>query len=146
MSFAVFKIRISFFVLFCATCLACNEPQPTVSDCYPEGECASVRHTKRKRPFSAEGGDAAKGKTLYLQKCVGCHGADGKGIAREQTRDLTEPAWHDFKTDSQIRATILEGQFKMPAFDLTGEELKDLITYLRRFDRSWVDPEKSSTY
>jgi cytochrome c6 len=78
--------------------------------------------------------DEASAK-LYKQKCVSCHGADGKG---------TTPAGkamkvHDFSdqavvamSDDALAGIITSGKGKMPKYPtLKPEEVKGLVDYCR---------------
>lgn len=74
----------------------------------------------------------AEGEVLYARTCVNCHGADGtlgvqlNGVA---AADLTTtiPAL----SDDALATIITEGVGEMPAQDLEGREIDDVIAYLR---------------
>jgi mono/diheme cytochrome c family protein len=63
---------------------------------------------------------AARGKTIYLQRCMVCHQADGGGVPK-----LNAP---------------LDGEFyenAMPAAaDLTDQQIADVLTFIRN---SWTN-------
>jgi mono/diheme cytochrome c family protein len=74
----------------------------------------------------------AEGEEVYERTCENCHGADGTagvqvdGVA---AADLTVviPAF----SDGDLETVITEGSGAMPAQDLEGREVDDVITYLR---------------
>lgn len=77
--------------------------------------------------------DAAK---LYAaQKCVTCHGPDGKGKVKGAA-NFTDAAWQQKETDASLTEAIKKGNPpKMPAFEkkLSEEEIKALVVYIRAF-------------
>jgi mono/diheme cytochrome c family protein len=74
----------------------------------------------------------AEGEAIYGRTCENCHGADGTagiqvdGVA---AADLTVviPAF----SDGDLATVITEGIGAMPAQDLEGREVDDVIAYLR---------------
>lgn len=86
-------------------------------------------------------------EALWRQDCAGCHGRDGKGQTRAGRRagapDMTDAAFHESVPDEQAFKSLKEGklneqgaELKKPfGDDLTDEEIKALIEYLReQFD------------
>lgn len=66
---------------------------------------------------------AEKGKEVYAQACVACHGEDGKGNQSLGAPDLTDDTWLYGSTYDWIRETVVNGrQNQMPA---QGERLSD---------------------
>ena len=78
----------------------------------------------------------ADGAALFVaQKCVTCHGADGKGKVKG-TPNFTDTAWQKKEIDSDLTEDIKMGKPpKMPAFGskLNDDEVKALIAYIRTF-------------
>jgi hypothetical protein len=78
---------------------------------------------------------------LYLQRCVGCHGASGRGDG--QTAAALPVAVPDFrdtverKSNAQMRRIIREGKGMMPAFDpaLKPGEINDMVRMVRLLSR-----------
>ncbi|MBW4054319.1 MAG: cytochrome c [Proteobacteria bacterium] len=86
--------------------------------------------------LSAEGSEYDRGETLYKDKCQFCHGmkGDGKGPASEPLLghpvDFIDPTFWQGNAEIKIEGTIKNGKEMMPAFDLTPDEIKDIITYM----------------
>ena len=78
-----------------------------------------------------------RAETLYAQRCLGCHGAAGKGdgpIAASLPVGI--PDFRDTvknRSVTQIRKIIQEGKGIMPAYGpaLSGVEIQDLIFMVR---------------
>lgn len=96
-------------------------------------------------PFANEdwsGGDATYGKTVFLNNCARCHGAEGKGgmdvMGVGPVPTLRDPGWHESTTDKQIASVIAHGKNKMPGFmgKLDGKELRGVIAFVRSIKRS----------
>lgn len=59
---------------------------------------------------AAEGKATEAGWKLFNDKgCVGCHGADGKGIPQLGSANLTDQIWRFSGEEAEIRHTILHG-------------------------------------
>lgn len=88
---------------------------------------------------AGEDGDAAKGKLLYANVCIRCHGVEGKGNGvmtfTPPVADLTAPAAQT-KLDATLLKTIHDGRrdTAMGAwkFVLSEEEMRDVTAYLRQ--------------
>lgn len=78
-------------------------------------------------------GSAPNGRSLFLQQCAGCHGADGKGLIAPA---LANAVFQKSATDAFIAHTIREGRpnTPMPSFGRAGlgpVEIGDLIAHIR---------------
>ena len=91
-----------------------------------------------KMPPPMLGGDPARGLTLFLRNCTGCHGMDGRGgIAPE----IGNPVFQKAATDEFIVRTIRAGRqgTAMPAFErpdapaFTDQDVADVLAYVRTF-------------
>jgi len=87
---------------------------------------------------SAAGGNVAKGKVLFTNLCIRCHGVDGKGDAHMKfnppVADLSSPAVQS-KLDASLMKAIHDGRkdTAMGAwkFVLSDEEIRDVTAYVR---------------
>ncbi len=83
-------------------------------------------------------GNAGKGKTLYANLCIRCHGVEGKGNGvmtfTPPVADLTAPAAQR-KLDATLLKTIHDGRKNTAMgawkFVLTDEEIRDVTAYIR---------------
>lgn len=54
-------------------------------------------------------------ESIYQTRCIGCHGATGKGdgamgaVLSPKPRDLSDPAWQKSTADAHIEKIILSG-------------------------------------
>src|ERR1017187_3923634 len=93
---------------------------------------------------SALSAGAADAKANYEKACAKCHGADGKGETKmgkkQGAKDYTDAKVQaELKDDAAIKA-IKEGykdkdgkQVMKPSEDLSDDEIKALVTYMRTF-------------
>jgi mono/diheme cytochrome c family protein len=96
-------------------------------------------------PLRAPGSDQlpARAKAagqLFVQNCVQCHGADGRGGPARPTMpdipDFTNATWHRGHTDAQLVVSVLEGKGRlMPAWwgRVNDRQAADLVAYVRMF-------------
>lgn len=81
-------------------------------------------------------GDAARGKLLYGEQCVACHGATGKGDGPAAAAltppppDLAGSAYWKTASESAIATAIEKGHGSMPPMDSDPQDVQDLIAYL----------------
>ena len=107
----------------------------------------SLTPVRRITPRSGAGSPAAslrgaeRGKMLYQSRCKSCHGPEGKGGVPTNVK-LAEVAGS--LSDAELKEFIAQGQLslRMPAFGktLSGEELDDVIAYLRQISRATTAP------
>ncbi len=78
-----------------------------------------------------------KGKALYMQKCMICHGVNGKGngpaadALSRPPRDFNDPElWKRQDVDQFIANTVKKGIGEMPAFKLSDDEISAIIAYM----------------
>jgi cbb3-type cytochrome c oxidase subunit III len=82
---------------------------------------------------------------VYFQRCVGCHGANGRGDGPLAASLMVRPP--DFrdtvqrKSNPQIRRIIAEGRGMMPAFEpaLGPAEVTDMLQMVRFLSREGRD-------
>ena len=80
---------------------------------------------------------AESGKTVFTNRCQGCHGADGKGnqtMAKALQANIPDITSKDIakKPDAEILELFSKGKGKMPPVTGLGQnELKDLLSYVK---------------
>jgi mono/diheme cytochrome c family protein len=95
---------------------------------------------KLKNPVSATPESIAAGKALFLQRCQGCHGPDGKGGPvigyAKVPPNLTDDKWEHGGTDGELFDTIKNGV--PPDYDMEpwGDRIPDsdiwnLVNFVR---------------
>ncbi len=76
-------------------------------------------------------------ETLYIQRCLGCHGTYGRGDGPlSASLPVRVPDFRNTvenKSVNQIRNAIAEGQGIMPAFGpaLRGSQIQDMVLFVR---------------
>ena len=89
----------------------------------------------------AFGADLAKGKKVYTDKCLKCHGEKGRGDGpraydlSKKPADYTDKEKMSKFTDADLKKVVQEGKKPMPAFGkkLGDEEIDGVIAYIRTF-------------
>ena len=82
-------------------------------------------------------GDSSSGEALFHERCVGCHGQDGKAQTeigkKAGAADLTSDVVQR-QGDSVLATVVKDGKGKMPAVgkSLSDEEIHAVITYVRQ--------------
>jgi mono/diheme cytochrome c family protein len=90
-------------------------------------------------PSQSRGAEAAE--SLYASRCVGCHGADGKGnqaMAKALQADIPDLTARNIakKTDAELREVISKGRGKMPPVTgISEKELKDIVAYVKSLSK-----------
>ncbi len=88
---------------------------------------------------SAAAPDPALGRTVWMKKCKGCHGADGKADTKmgrkHEIPDVTTAEWKKTWTVAKIRKTVAAGVpgTKMRPFakKLSAEEIEAVARFMR---------------
>ena len=85
----------------------------------------------------AHGSEYDQGKALYEEKCVICHGVNGKGdgpaaaALSPAPRDFSKPEfWNRENVVEIITNQVKKGKGSMPAFNLSDDEIKAIIDYM----------------
>lgn len=76
---------------------------------------------------------AVRGQRIYMQQCVACHGADGKGNKALGAPNLTDGVWLYGSSEARIVEAILKGRNNvMPAQEhvLTPEQIRMLTAWV----------------
>ena len=88
---------------------------------------------------AAYAGDATAGKTVYRDKCMICHGANGEGATGYAEAMGLQPARLSSdrvqrKTDAELKTIIRQGSGKMkPVKGLSDIDIDNVIAYVRTF-------------
>jgi mono/diheme cytochrome c family protein len=79
----------------------------------------------------------SQGKALYKEKCMICHGVNGKGngpaadALSKPPRNFNDPEfWKKKDVDQFIRTQVKKGSAEMPAFSLNDGEITAIIDYM----------------
>jgi mono/diheme cytochrome c family protein len=78
------------------------------------------------------------GKKIFDDQCAMCHGQDGKGngpaagYLSTKMVDFTDPKYWQSTSDKKMEETIRGGRKPMPAFDLTSDQMKAVIEYMKQ--------------
>jgi len=77
--------------------------------------------------------DVLKGRDVFMQKCMGCHGEAGEGKLTGQPNFKEGDAF--FKSESVLIDIIREGKGVMPSFNglLSDEEIRNVVVYIKTF-------------
>jgi len=121
---------------------------PACALCAEEGEWeAPAEALKVKNPVPADARSIARGKEVYTQECLSCHGAKGKGdgdaaaTLKKKPADLSQTA---SDPDGELFWKITEGRRPMPRFGkrLSEEERWSVINYVRTLTPKSQEKEK----
>jgi putative heme-binding domain-containing protein len=90
--------------------------------------------------------DVAYGATIYAERCVACHGAEGDALSQANLRSGT---FRNAVTDRDLARFIRAGSpdAGMPPFELDDAEMAGITAYLRnmnRFDTAGVNAGDAS--
>jgi mono/diheme cytochrome c family protein len=93
------------------------------------------------RPAPADDAAATRGKRLYRQNCLPCHGETGKGegpmgkAIGAHPGNLTDKARMGKHSDGEVYWKTAKGKLPMPAFEqkLNEKEIWDVVAYVRTF-------------
>jgi PQQ-dependent dehydrogenase (methanol/ethanol family) len=89
-----------------------------------------------RNPFAADAGAAAKGRELYGQICVACHGAEGRG---DRSPALANAAFKHGASDGALFLSIRNGVpgSAMPAFaNFKADQVWQLVSYIRSLNKA----------
>jgi mono/diheme cytochrome c family protein len=98
------------------------------------GALAGCRSLPPSKPESQWTIEEARGAEVYRQKCANCHyptttrGLHGPGL--QALTKLTAMPSGAPPTDERLTQVILHGRQMMPATQLDGDQLDDLLAYL----------------
>lgn len=91
-------------------------------------------------PFTDE--TRKSGEKLYTANCLSCHGTPGKGNYLNLVPVPGDPATEKIQknSDGEIFHKVSAGRGQMPSFRnvLTGEEIWNIVSYLRSYNKTYV--------
>jgi mono/diheme cytochrome c family protein len=79
-----------------------------------------------------------RGKSIYEDKCLLCHGINGEGNGpasaafKPRPTDFTNPDFWQGDVDKKIADAIRKGRRPMPAFEMNDDEIKAVTEYMSR--------------
>ena len=83
-------------------------------------------------------GNALKGKALYGDNCVSCHGVNGEGVTAPA---IADQLFLSSATDNYLKHAIVNGREGTPmqsfSNSLHNEEINDIVAYLRSQASGW---------
>lgn len=92
------------------------------------------------------------GEKIVQERCVLCHGTDGKGdgpggaALNPKPRNWTDHTYMGTRTDDQLYDVIFNGKGAMPAWGKQGilqpNEIRSAILKVRTFDKDYKAPAK----
>jgi len=96
------------------------------------------------------GSDAAavRGRALYAQHCAVCHGAEGQGRVQGNATSLNNPDFLAVASDTFLQTTLAQGRrdtamrgwARAAGGPLSGEEIRDLVIFLRTWQQDVARP------
>ncbi len=76
-------------------------------------------------------GDPAMGRQLTQQWCTACHVVDVEGHGSDVGPPLPQLLGDGKRTSAEIRGWLVAPHPRMPNFDLTRQEIEDIVAYLQ---------------
>ncbi|MGB4782737.1 c-type cytochrome [Candidatus Methylomirabilis sp.] len=104
--------------------------------------------------FGAESQDKSSAQTRYGLRCGTCHGGSGKGdgwrakLSWLKMPDFSDSAYMQTRSDDDFLIAIKQGRKSvMPSYglELTEREIKDMVAYIRSFDKAPAPPKPVGT-
>ena len=97
---------------------------------------------------AASPGAAERGRALYARHCAVCHGPEGQGRAQGNATSLNNPDFLAVASDAFLQTTIAQGRrdtamlgwAREAGGPLRHEDIRDLVTFLRRWQQGGTRP------
>lgn len=142
---AKYVLRFLFAALLFCSCN--NTPESSASTAIYNPQTGTGRFQNFNADSSVNLKLAAEGKQIYNQKCIACHklntvktiGPGWKGITQKH-----RPAWimnyltnteEMLDKDPELKAMIATGSIRMPDQNLTDQEAKAVLEFMRKNDQ-----------
>src|SRR5438874_9114381 len=99
---------------------------------------APAEAARQQNPVRADENSVRRGKELYTQECLPCHGPTGKGdgpkaaTLERNPGDLSAPAMSE-QTDGELFWKISNGKTPMPATKVAEQDRWHVVNYTRTF-------------
>ncbi|TSD84042.1 cytochrome c [Mycobacterium sp. KBS0706] len=77
-------------------------------------------------------GDSARGRVIFESWCVSCHAPDRAQTATDAAPSLSDIRQRRDLTTDRLRRWLADPHPPMPNLNLAGQEIEDLVAYLRR--------------
>lgn len=87
----------------------------------------------------------ASGEALYAENCAACHGESGQGDGPDAADDappgdLTSLSYWFNRSNDTVFASLQDAGISAHTYDLTEDELWDVVDYTRTFSYAYADP------
>jgi mono/diheme cytochrome c family protein len=134
------KDCLTFFWLLLSFSVACDQRGKARTEWRPEDHQPPPVEMPEGQGAAEESGDptASAAKALWSMRCAQCHGEEGRGDGpgrppAAQLPDLTNAAFHDKRSNSELYQVIEKGRNMMPAFgsEITRQGIDALIGHVR---------------
>lgn len=103
-------MRVSSCLLVCLFAAACSKSKPA-----PSADETAAAPPPAETTTASTGPNVQKGKEIFVQRCVACHGATGQGdgpasgTLNPKPRKFADPAWQKEVTDEYIEKIVKFG-------------------------------------
>ena len=116
----------------------------STDDSKKEESSSKSKEEEKEKVFPKERPSAARGKAIYDEQCLKCHGETGSGEGEksknftDEVKDFNDQAFMRKEVPSKFFEKIKDGDKPMPAFkdDLTEQEMWDVVFYVWTFQSS----------
>jgi mono/diheme cytochrome c family protein len=145
-------LQIVSLMLFAGFCAQAQQTQPAPKPAPVVPYIIPDDAVHQPNPVKPTPESVAQGKKWYGYDCAMCHGKDGDGKGdvgtdmKLKVSDFTDPATLKGRTDGEIFYIIKFGKAEMPpeGTRVKGNELWDLVNYVRSFAKKKDSPEEKA--